>query len=250
MAKNNETGHAVNANNFIEKINVVARHESTYQPSNAEILLPGLLPMRDAVKGAIERVSVAKTAFTLAAGRRKEGYNNLISLATRSINILASSGATAVEIKQGKTLLSKLKSIRISEEPDAQLKANAEGNGEAPRAPKIISVSQQGFVNLLAHFTDIVLFLRSITVYKPKETDLTPDAMEAFAKNLGTLNTERNEAAGEWAKAIEARNTLMYAEPTGAYHLAVKIMAYVAGAHKKDSIFYKELLKYPVRAYK
>ncbi len=251
MAKNNETGHAVNASNFIEKINVIARNESNYQPTNEAILLTALLPLRDRVKASVEQVTAAKTAFMQAAAKRKGGYENLVALATRGINLLSASGADDIEVKQGKALLAKLKSIRVSDTPDEeQLKAKAEVNGETPKVPKTISVSQQGFINLLAHFNDIVLFLRTVKAYKPNEADLTPDALAAYAQSLDTLNAERNKASAEWAKAIKARNNLMYAEPSGAYHLANSIMAYVAGANKKDSLFYKELLKYPVRSYK
>lgn len=247
----NESGHVVNANNFVEKVNVIGRNLAEYKPSNESITFEVLSPLKDSVSKSIDNVSTARNTFITVAAARKECYEQMDLLAKRAINIFAGSSATASEIKQGKALLAKYNSERVKDIPDEdELKAKAVVNGEDPKPVKKVSVSQQGYANKLGHFRNIVLFLKSIAAYTPNEEELKVEALEAFATKADTLNKQRNKAAGDWALAIETRNKLMYAEETGAYALSTKIMTYVAGSQLKNSAFYKELQKYPVRSIK
>jgi hypothetical protein len=246
-----ESGHAVNANNVIEKINVINRHQTEYNPSNPAIKLPSLLLTSKDVKAAVDKVASAKTAFTNATTSRKQSYVKMSKMVQQVIHLLKSSEATPEQILQGNALYSKFKSERIKDLPDEEeLKATAAAKGETAELPKNISVSQQGFINRLAHFRDIILFLKTVTGYNPNEAELKIEALEAFADSVEALNGEKSKAVDEWSKAIKGRNNVMYKEPDGAYHLAVKIMNYVAGSQLKDSGFYKELMKYPVRSFK
>lgn len=245
---NNESGNVVNANNFVEKLNVIDRRQAEYKPTNPAIKPEALTPVGQAVKECIETVSLTKTVFTKATANRKKGYEAMEDKATRAIHLLSSSEATNDKIKQGKALLSKFKSERVGELPDeAVLKAEAAAKGEEAVIPKIVSVSQQGYINRLAHFRDIIIFLKTVPAYKPNEADLTTEALETFAASVEEMNGEKNRTTGVWLNAIAERNKVMYSEPDGAYYLSVKMMEYVAGAYGKKSDFYKELLKYPVR---
>ncbi|HEY4788067.1 MAG TPA: hypothetical protein VIH57_18560, partial [Bacteroidales bacterium] len=155
------------------------------------------------------------------------------------------------EVKQGKALLAVFNSERVKDLPDEEeLKAKAAANGEEVKIPKSVSVSRQGFVNKLAHFRNIVTFLKTVAVYKPNETDLTTEALDTFATSTDTLNSEKSRTTDVWSGAIADRNKIMYQEPDGAYYVALAIKEYVAGTKFKNGAFYKELLKFPIRSYK
>ncbi|HEY4787403.1 MAG TPA: hypothetical protein VIH57_15195, partial [Bacteroidales bacterium] len=190
---NSESGHIVNANNIIETVNAVGRHKAEYNPSNPAIKLEVLLPLGKAVKDAVDKVTQTKIAYTKATANRKNSYDQMATLAKQAIHILCSSEATPDEIKQGKKLLAVFNSVRVKELPDEEeLKAKAAANGEEAKIPKSVSVSRQGFINKLAHFRDIVAFLKTVTAYKPNETDLTVEALETFATSTDTLNSEKS----------------------------------------------------------
>ena len=244
---NKETGNVVNANNFIEKVNVCDRRKADYNPTNPAIKLIALTPISKVVKVCIDVVSAARTALTKVTANRQNVYGEMDDKAGRCIHLLNSSEATKDEMKQGKSLLLKYKSQRISDLPDETLlKAQAAAKGEEAVIPKVISTSQQGFINKLGHFRDLIIFLKTVAAYKPNEADLKVEALEAIAASADGLNAEKSSAISAWLTAISDRNKKLYDEPDGAYLLSTKMMEYVAGAYGKKSDFFKELQKYPV----
>jgi hypothetical protein len=248
---NKETGNAINANNFIEKIAIIERRKTEYNPTNAAIKLAVLTPAGKAVKDSVNAVSDTLNACTAAVNKRHGAYTLMESYATRAIHLLNSSDVSKDEIKQGKALLGKFKSQRVSEVPDeAVLKAKAAAKGEEAVIPKVISTSQLGFTKKLRHFRDIILFLKTVAAYKPNETDLTVEALDTFANSVDDLNAARSSTASAWLSAISERNKKLYQEPDGAYFLSNKFMEYVAGAYGKKSDFYKELQRFPIRNHK
>lgn len=249
MANSNESSHAINANNFYQTLNVLDRHKEVYKPTNSAIQLKSLLPVKEMVEQCIEKVSVAQIAFKESVETRRLNYAEMDSRASRAINLLKSTDATAEQIKQGKALYDKYKSERVSPKlTGEQMMAKASKDGAEPKQKKTVSVSQQGYVNKLSHFRQLCQFLKTVPAYKPLEADLTVESLTSFANMVDKLNNERNKLSEALALAIDARNKVMYSEDSSAYALASKVKAYVAGSASKDSAIYKELMKYPVKS--
>jgi len=247
MSNSNEKSHANNASNFVGKVNRIKQEGEAYKPSNPQILITALDPVAKAVNAALLGVSVGNANVTNAILKRKQLYLQLDDYATRAVNMLKSSGAHPDEEAHASYLLSKYRGERIGDVPDEEaIRAKAATAGVTPVIPKVISVSQQGFVNKLSRFTDIVVYLKTIPEYKPNEEELTIAAMEGFITKIGKANDDKDDAAKTCTDAIVLRNTLMTKEPTGAYYLSDKVMKYVAGAHGKKSKFYLDLQKLPV----
>jgi hypothetical protein len=248
MPSNNETGHLVNTSNMISKIDVAERHTTEYKPSNVDIALTALTPLKETLTALMADVSLAERAFSTAVSERRALYEQMDDKATRSIALLKSSNAVADKVDIGVSLLKKYRSVRISKRDDeTTAKAAPTAADDQNGKPKTISNSQQGFVNKLGHFKEIIQFLGTEAAYKPNEVDLKIEALEAFRVTVEAKNSARNKTADELSQARDARDKAMYAEPNGAYYLAKKMMDYVAGSSSKSSVFYKELLKYPVR---
>lgn len=247
MATVFETGRAVNASNFVEKVNIIERRKSEYKPTNPAILLEALLPKKKIVQDVLEDVSAATEAKISAVNKRLAVYEEMEKRASSSVNILGSSDASTFEINRGKTLLKKFKSIRLTDIPnEEEIKVKAALKGTTPIIPKKISISQQGFINRLSHFRDLINYLGTVTAYQPEEADLTIIALKELATKAEGLNENRNKQGDLLADAVENRETVMNSEPNGAYYLSKKIMLYVLGSHGRGSAFYKELVKYPV----
>lgn len=248
MATIHESGRAVNASNYVERINIIERRKLEYSPGNPAITLETLLPQKSLVLQALKEVSEATEAKTAAVNSRTAVYEEMEKRVKRSIDMLSSTQASEAEINRGKVLQKKFKSIRISEKKgEAEIKAKAALAGTPPVTPKKISNSQQGFINRLAHFRDIINFLSTVTAYAPKEADLKISALEAIATSADELNLDRNKKADLLSDAIAKREKIMNTEPNGAYYISKKIMFYVGASHGKTSPFYQELKKYPVR---
>lgn len=246
MANEKESGFVINSTNIASRISIISRHQSEYNPSSSLLQLSELTPLSEKLQKAIQKVNETHQAYTRSIANRRKEYKQLDALAFRSMQLLKSSDATPEEIKMGKNLFAKYKSIRVKEIPDAgEIKAKASENGDTPDV-KYRSVSHLGYTNRLSNFMNIVNFLKSVPAYHPNEEELKTAAMEKVAANIETLNQQRDVAAGSWTTAITERNTIMY-KPGGAHDIMMKVMAYVAGSAGKDSAFYQELKKYPVR---
>jgi hypothetical protein len=109
---------------------------------------------------------------------------------------------------------------------------------------------QQGFINRLAHFRDMIVFLEGVEAYQPNEVDMQTEGLESFAASVEKLNKDAGAATSGWLGAIEECNKLIYKGPNNAYLLSKKMREYVDGAYSKKSLFYEELKKYPVRTFK
>lgn len=248
MAIIQESGHVVNSTNIANRVSVISRHQTEYQPANDSLLLSELTPLSEKVKKAVQKVIETHQAYTRVTANRRKDYDQLDTLASKAFQILKSSDASAEEVKMGKDLFDKYKSVRVKDIPDAEeLKAKAAVNGETPPIVKNISVSQQGYTNRVNNFLSFVNFLKSVNAYQPNEAALKTAAMESVANNIIALNEQRNAAADAWSSAIKERNKIMYGSGSGAYEIMTRVMAYVAGSAGKDSAFYTELQKYPVR---
>lgn len=248
MENNNETGHAVNAKNFVSRVLIADKRKAEYQPSNPEIALEALIPMKDLVSKAISGVTTNYNLMSKSLADRKLLYEKMDGYASRSINMLNSSGAAPSEIEQAKALFKKYKSERASNDPgDDAINAKAEKAGVQSGTPKKISRSEQGHVKKLDHFRGLVDYLKIVPAYKPKETELTLQALETFADTVQAKNQECDEKVQDWKTAINNRDNLMYGKPVGAHALSNKLQSYVLASFGKDSQFYKELMEYPVR---
>ena len=250
MSTNSETGHPVNANNFIGKVNRVKQEGESYKPSNAEILITALEPICALITTAMKTVSETKAALVNATAKRKIAYVQMDAYATNAVDMLKSSGATREEEDHASSLLAKYKGERIGDVPnEEEIKAKAVAEGKEAVIPKTISVSQQGFINKLSKFTDIVVYLKTVTAYKPNEEELKTETLELFIEQVGKLNEAKDNASKAYTDALVERNKLMYAEPSGAYFLSKKIMKYVSSTKGKKSQLYKDLQKLPVKRF-
>jgi hypothetical protein len=248
MSTNHETGKNINASNFIEKVNVADRRKDEYKPSNPAIQLSALTPIQKLISAALDEEKRIQPLLTKAVNNRNAVYELMEKTVTRAINVFAGTSAASAQIEAGKKLLKKFKSIRISEKPDVEeIKAQAAAKGVEAVIPSTRSNSQQGYVNRLANFNTIISFLSAQEEYVPNESDLSVAAMQKIAADANAANLERNSKSGEMSTAMETRTKLMNGEPDGAYYLSQKINSYVLGASGRNSAFYKELMKYPVR---
>jgi hypothetical protein len=173
------------------------------------------------VSTVIGKVSGAKSNNTKAISKRRIGYVAMKKLVGRAVHMFNSCEVTAEEKQQVQSLYLKFKSVRIGTVPDeAAIKAKAAASGTEAKVPTTYSVSQQGFVDLLGHFNDIIVYLKTVPAYKPVEEDLTIEALELVASSLKTLNDGVSSTESILTGAREERNILLYKDDTGGCDIA------------------------------
>jgi len=115
-----------------------------------------------------------------------DAFKPLKSLATKIINALDATDASAQTVKDARTINRKIQGQRAT--PKAANPPPTEATETA--ADKTISTSQQSYDQLIEHFAKLVELLTSDGNYKPNEADLTVAACQTKLTALKTVNTQ------------------------------------------------------------
>jgi len=114
MPSTSETGHAKNVANFEDLISFCNGYGGTYNPSKAAIKIAELQTQFVNAQNAINSVKSTQTAFKNATNKRIEAFKPLKSLATKIINALDATDASAQTVKDAKTINRKIQGQRAS----------------------------------------------------------------------------------------------------------------------------------------
>ena len=239
MASTSETGHAKNVATFEDLISFCTGYGATYNPSLAAIKLPALATLLTAAQAALQLVKTSKTAFDNATNLREIVFKTLKPLATKIINALAASGATANTIKDAKTINNKIQGRRakaIEQPTPAELAAGA-------AAINTSSTSQQSFDKLIDHFTQLIALLTAEPKYIPNENELKVATLNTLltdmkAKNTGVIGTTTTAS-----NSRIARDKTLYAEEAGLVDIALAVKQYVKSVFGASSPQYKQVSK-------
>jgi len=108
MASTIETGHAKNVATFEDLISFCAGYGAPYNPSKALLKLPALTTQLTGANAALQAVKVAKTAYDNATNARELAFKPLKPLATKIVNALAATEASAQTVDDVKTTNNKI----------------------------------------------------------------------------------------------------------------------------------------------
>ena len=237
MPSTSETGHAKNVANFEDLISFCNGYGGTYNPSKAAFKIPALQAQFANAQNAINAVKTTQTAFNNATNKRIEAFRPLKSLATKIINALDATDASAETVKDAKTINRKLQGQRAST-PKA---ATPPAGGDAPTADKTISTSQQSYDQLIEHFSKLIELLASDSNYTPNEADLTVAATQAKLAELKIANTAVVESYTAWSNSRIERGNVLYNPLTGLITTALDIKKYVKSIFGATSPQFKQV---------
>lgn len=232
MAKQNETGHAINVDNFYELIQFVITYGVTYSPTMDALKLPQLNEKYTEAGEALQLVTNRATAYNNTVNDRVETFAPSRKLATRVINLLEVSGASPEVIKDAKSINRKIQGKRA---------ANPQPVPPGSPPPITISASQQSFAQTIEHWAALISLLQSEPLYLPNETDLQ-------ITNLTTMHnamiTDDQLVAESWAQVTNGRNQrdeVLYSPATGLVATAALVKKYVKALYGTESLQFKEL---------
>jgi hypothetical protein len=237
MASTTETGHAKNVATFEDLISFCTGYGATYNPSKAALKLPALNTQLTAASAALQAVKVAKTGFDNATNARELAFKPLKSLATKIVNGLAATEATAQTVDDVKSTNNKIQGKRAKavEKPDAKaLAAGAE-------PVKTASTSQQSYDKLIDHFAQLIATLTAEPKYLPNENELKVATLNTLLTDLRAKNTAVISATTALSNARIARDKALYGETTGILDVAQDVKQYVKSLFGASSPQYKQV---------
>jgi hypothetical protein len=254
MSASTETGHSKNVANFESLISFCTGYGKEYNPSNENLTLPALLTLFNKATAVLQAVKLTQTAFDNTTNSREIGFDPLKGLCTRIVNALAATQASAQTLDDAKTINRKIHGRRADNSSPvkgidsmpvraADGKVTAAGADAPPAQDQRISVSQQGFDNLVDHFTKIIQHVSAEPLYKPNENDLKVEQLNILLANLKTANSAAIASTTEYSNARIARDTILYKNNSGLVDIANAVKKYVKSVFGATSPQYKQIGK-------
>ena len=223
MPSTSETGHAKNVANFEDLISFSTGYWATYNPSKEALKVANLNTQLANARNVLNEVKTTQTAFNNATNKRMDAFKPLKSLATKIINALDATDASAETVKDARTINRKIQGQRatpktVSSPPAAQVEGAAD---------KTISASQQSYDQQIEHFAKLVELLSSDSNYKPNEADLTVAANQTKLAALKAANTDVVKTYTNWSNSRIARTNALYNPLTGLVNTALDVKKYI-----------------------
>lgn len=229
-----ETGHAKNVANFSTLISFCMANPG-YNPAAPPLTIAGLTSKHTAARTALDNVIATGNAFNNAVNSRKTAFAALCPFATRVINALEASGATAETIKDARTINRKLQGQRATKKEPAAAAATS-GN-----TPNTISASQQSYDQQMEHFARLINLLTTTAAYAPNETDINLTGLATKLGELQTANADVSTAYAAWSSSRITRTEELYNALTGLVPTAQNVKKYVKSLFGASSQQYKQV---------
>ena len=239
MPSTSETGHAKNVANFEDLISFCNGYGATYNPSKDALTIAKLTDLQTTAKASLQAAKTNKTSFDNATNARQLAFKDLKPLATKVVNALSVSGATALAVGDAKTINRKIQGAKangVSKTPTTP----ADPNATTP-TDKTISTSQQSYDSLIDHFTKMIEAVSQDANYKPNEADLKVAALQTKLDSLKTANTDLINGFTNWSNARINRNTTLYNPLTGLVQTALEVKKYVKSVFGATSPQFKQV---------
>jgi hypothetical protein len=219
MSSTTETGHAKNVSNYHDQIAFCIGYGRNYNPSRASLRIGDMQNQETEGLNALADVIAKRTAYNIAVNARMDAFAPLKSLATRLVNALEATDATAELIKDAKTINKKIQGKRAS-------KIEAPVNPNDP-VPNTISTSQQSYDQLIQHFSALIELLQSEPSYSPNETALQIPTITTYRNDLNTRNNDVSTAYTDVSNSRINRDRILYTLDTGLVYIAQECKKYI-----------------------
>ena len=238
MTSTKETGHAKNAANFEELINIITGLGTTYNPSKTSIKVAVVNTLLVNVKASLAAVNTALANYKTAVDAREAAFLPISKLATRIVSALVATDTTQQMDETAQTYERKMQGRRATPKLTKEEKQKVIDSGKTVNE---VSASQMGYDNRLDNFDKLIKLLIATPLYAPNEADLKVSALNTLYADLKTKNQAVVAAHTALTNARIARNDLMYKPLTGMVDLAQDIKTYIKSLAGPFSQQYKQV---------
>lgn len=230
----NETGNALNLDNFQTMVAYVEGYGAIYNPSNSVLKLTNLQSIATNGNSAIENVTSNLNTFKVNTDLRQSLFESLSPLATRIMGELRASGASQKTIEKAEFYNRKLQGKRAKKiNPD-----DGQNN---------ISASQMSFPQRIHNFVGLIGVCSDEPLYEPNEDALKITNLIALSNSLQAANKNVKDTNVGISNARIERNKTFYEPATGLFDVAMAVKQYVKAIFGYKSPEYKLISKLSFR---
>jgi len=241
MAKQNETGHVINVDNFYELMQFPISYGTQYAPPMAALQITQLNIKYTASQNIMQSLLDELTVYNNLVNARQQVFADRRPLATRIINILATSGASKEIVEDAKTINRKIQGQRAT--PKTPLEPDTS-------APRDISASQMSFAQTISHWAELISLLESEPLYAPTDVALQADTLSEMHETMVSANEAVAAAHPSVAEKMNERDEIMYAPDTGLVAVAALVKQYIKGLFGARSPQFKDVNRIKFRTFK
>jgi hypothetical protein len=232
MASVSETGHNKNVANFASAIQVLIEMGSIYNPTNPNLLLANLNPVKTNLGGTITFLNNKKPVYKNAVANREILIAELPSRLTMSLNYAKS---TNISQTDKENLSSQVKKMRGDKKAKVVNPETAEGDS--------ISTSQMSYDSRIANFDTYISQLSSLAEYNPNETVIQIADFQNYHQKLTNSSTLVNSAGNELITGRKNRNDILYNNQINVIQLMREIKAYLKSLGSAAEPYYQAIVK-------
>lgn len=232
MASSSEVGHSKNVANFSTAYQILEEMGGLYNPSNTNLKLGSLDPIKTNLAGTITDLNNKKPIYKNAVADREIAIAPLGKITTRSLNFAKSLN---ISIADKENLTSQAKKIRGDQKPKSINPDTAEGD--------TISNSQMSYDSRIANLETFTSQLASHPEYIPNESEIQIVSLQNYYQTLIGLSSAVNSAGNALITARKNRNDILYFQENNVIQLIKEIKAYVKSLGQAGEPYYKALVK-------
>jgi len=219
---------------------------SLYNPSKELLQYVYLLKIYNIARTSMDNYASKQNLYTVAVDNRQKAFSPVGKLATRIINIVASSDIEKERIKDVNSINRKLQGIKAITPAAIALETKSTDANTALDKTNTISSIQKSYNMQLENIKLMYDFINNEPGYNPKEADITKPAIKKTIESLIKTNTQLKEAETALDFARIDRNKKLFDE-NGICLLAAEVKKYVKGALGASSPEFKKINAIPFR---
>lgn len=232
MASSSEVGHNKNVANLASGIQILEEMGTLYNPSNSNILLSNLNPIKTALNGTITLLNEKKPIYKNAVAHREILISTLSKKTTKSLNFFKSLNVSTTDKEN---IASQVKKIRGDKRPK---KVNPETT-----ETEAISTSQMSYDSRIANLDTYINQLSSHAEYIPNETEIQISSLQIYHQELSTSSSLVNSAGNSLITARKDRNNVLYFNENNIIKLMQEVKAYLKSLGDAGLPYYKAFVK-------
>ena len=232
MASTSETGHNKNVANFSSAYQILQEMGTLYNPSNTNILLANLDPVKTEIATKITALNDKKPVYKNAVANREIKISMLGSRSTKVLNYFKSINVSDTDKEN---LANQVKKIRGDQKPKKVNPETADGG--------TISTSQMSYDSRIANLDTLTTQLNSHPEYSPNEDEIKVATLQAFQQELVSLSSLVNASGNALITARKDRNDILYFNENNIIKLMQEVKAYIKSLGQVGEPTYKALVK-------
>ena len=236
--------HVKNVETLEKLLRFCTGYGGRYNPVRPKLQLSTLNALLAQANEAMSGEKLARTKYDNVTNTREVAFKEVPKLASRIVNLLSSSGASAQALDDARLFFHKLYGYEPKDrDPIPSPRKGSPPLPEPPSPERKRAPGHKSYASIADSFEKLVTMVSTVPGYQAHETTLKVDALESKVVELKKLNTDAVEARVNWSNGLTTRNQVLYTNDTAIYNTGREVKLYVKAAFGPDSEEYAKIKK-------